>query len=93
VSGLYQEILQGTSHQADAVCLLGEIAQQTGQPEQAIERIRRALAVVPNQARCYKILGLAQIALGMADEAETSFQGSLLSTIPLTVTTTWAFFG
>jgi len=73
-SGLYQEILEAAPDHVDALYLLGAIAQQTGQSAQAVELIRRALAVVPDQARCHKILGLAQIALGMPDEAEASFQ-------------------
>src|SRR5262249_41830955 len=52
-------------------------AQQTGQAPQAIELMRRALATAPDQARCHKILGLAQIALGMPAEAEASFQRAI----------------
>ena len=63
-SGLYQEILQSTPDDIDALYLLGAIAHQTGEPAHAVALMRRALAVAPDQARCYKILGLGLAALG-----------------------------
>jgi len=73
-SGLYQEILQSTPDDIDALYLLGAIAHQTGEPAHAVALMRRALAVAPDQARCYKILGLGLAALGKDEEAESSFQ-------------------
>ena len=73
-SGLYQAILQARPDHTDALYLLGAIAHQTGQPAQSVALMRRTLAIAPDQARCYKILGLSLMALGMADEAEVSFQ-------------------
>jgi protein O-GlcNAc transferase len=76
-AGVYQEILQARPDNTDLLYLLGLIAHQTGQPAQAVELIRRALVITPGQARCYNLLGLDLMALGMSDEAEASFRRAI----------------
>ena len=76
-SALYEKILQTTPDHVDALYLLGVIAHQNGQPDRAIEFMGRSLAVVPDQARCYNILGLNLKALGQADQAELSFRRAI----------------
>src|ERR1035437_2109619 len=44
-SGLYQEILKARPDHTDILYLLGVIAHQTGQPAQAVQLMRRALAI------------------------------------------------
>ena len=39
--------------------------------------MRRALAIGPDQARCYDILGRDLMALGRAEEAEASFRRAI----------------
>jgi protein O-GlcNAc transferase len=76
-SRLYQEILLAKPDHTDALYLLAGIAHQSGQPARAVELLRRALAVKPDQARCYNLLGLNLVALGLRDEAEAGFRRAI----------------
>jgi predicted O-linked N-acetylglucosamine transferase (SPINDLY family) len=76
-SRLYQKILQATPDHTDVLYLLAVIAHQTGEPARAVELSRRSLSGVPDQARCYNVLGLAFGALGKAEEAEASFRRAI----------------
>ncbi len=73
-AGSYQKILQANSSHADALYLLGVIAHQTGHHIEAVELNCRAVAVAPDDVRCYNVLGLALMELGRDAEAEASFQ-------------------
>lgn len=66
---IYREVLAGDPHDADALHLLGLIAQQTGHNEAAVELIGRAIQVRPQYAVAYNNLGNALKALERADEA------------------------
>jgi protein O-GlcNAc transferase len=70
--GLYLSILKTTPDHREALYLLALIAHQTGQPAQAVELMRRLLAIAPSQAKHYSVLGIALMVLGKADEAEAS---------------------
>lgn len=72
-SGLYQQILAATPDHADVLYFLAVVAQQSGEHEKSVELVRRSLTIVPDQARCYTILGLGLMELGVAEEAETNF--------------------
>ncbi len=53
---------------------LGELYLQIGLPEQALEAANAALAVVPDAAQPYDIIGAAERALGQSDEAAKAFR-------------------
>jgi protein O-GlcNAc transferase len=74
---LYQKVLKASPGQTDALYLLGVIAHQTGYHAQAVELNCRALAITPDDVRCYNVLGLALMELGRDGEAEASFQQAI----------------
>ncbi len=75
---LYQEILADDPHHADALHLLGVIANQVGQHALAAETIGRAIAVQPNAAVFHVNLGEAHRQLGRFDEAIASLRRALV---------------
>jgi predicted O-linked N-acetylglucosamine transferase (SPINDLY family) len=70
--GFYLSILKTTPDHRETLYLLALIAHQTGQPAQAVELMRRLLAIAPGQSKHYSVLGIALMVLGKADEAEAS---------------------
>lgn len=74
---LYRSVLRGNPIQPDALYLLGVIAHQTENHQQAVELIRCALAIRSDQAQYHNVLGLALMSLGKADEAEAGFQRAI----------------
>jgi tetratricopeptide (TPR) repeat protein len=74
---LYRQILQADPGHADSYHLLGVLAYQRGQYEEAIALIQNALTLHPSAAVYFKNLGVAQEALGQMPEALASFQNAL----------------
>ncbi len=74
--GAYRRILETWPGDADALHFLGTIALQSRRPAEAIEAIRKAIAIWPKPAYHYN-LGLACIAGGDGVGAETAFRAAL----------------
>ena len=74
---LYQEILVRDPRCADAAHLLGVAALQVGRREVAVDLIRRAIKLSPNQAHFHSNLGEAYRGLARFDEAIASLRHSL----------------
>ncbi len=70
---IYRKILAQEPSHPDSLHLLGVIAQQTGQPQIAVDLIRRAIAAQPAIAAFHSNLGLALTDRGELDEAITAF--------------------
>jgi protein O-GlcNAc transferase len=66
---LYRQILAAQPKHADALHLLGVIAQQVGRHDLAVELIRQAIVLKPNNAIAYSNLGAAYRANGRHDDA------------------------
>jgi tetratricopeptide (TPR) repeat protein len=66
---LYEQVLEDTPRDADALHLLGVIAHQRGDHTAAVERIRRAIAIDDQSASYHSNLGVACGALGRSAEA------------------------
>ncbi len=66
---LYRQILQGQADHADALHLLGVASLECGQPQEALDWLRRATAVAPGNAVCHISLGQALTAQGRLEEA------------------------
>ena len=75
-SARYQEILQATPDHTDVLYLLGVIAHQNGQPAQAVELIRRALAIAPDAER-YNRLGVLCQEQDRLEDAIAAYQQAL----------------
>jgi tetratricopeptide (TPR) repeat protein len=73
----YRQILQADPGHADALHLLGMIAYQEGRPADALDLIRRALAVNPAHPLYHCNAGLAYQALGRLDAAEAAYRQAL----------------
>jgi tetratricopeptide (TPR) repeat protein len=67
--GLYRQILQADPENPYALHLLGVIANQMGDNEDAVELISKALKIAPNYADAYANLGNALQAMDRMDEA------------------------
>jgi len=65
---LYRQILQADPDNADALHLLGVLANQTGQYDQAIAYIQKALVRCPREAAFYANLALPYLAQGNLDQ-------------------------
>ena len=61
---LYRQVLRADPRQADALNLLGVIANQTGKPEIGIDLIRQAIAIQPSEAEFHHNLAAAHKAVG-----------------------------
>jgi predicted O-linked N-acetylglucosamine transferase (SPINDLY family) len=71
---IYRRILAVDPQHADALHLLGMIADQRGDQRLAIDYIRRALALEPNGAAGHNSLGNALLALGEIEQALASYR-------------------
>jgi len=74
---VYNRILRIDPRHADALHLLGVIAQQNGDAQRAVEHIARAIAVQPQSAVFHNNLGAALLDQGRNGEAAGSFRGAL----------------
>jgi tetratricopeptide (TPR) repeat protein len=74
---IYQSILARQADHPDALHLLGVVALQQGQPQQAVELIGRAIAVNPSVAACHANLAEAYRALGQPERAAGCCQVAL----------------
>ena len=74
---LYRQILAVEPQHADALHLLGVIAQQVGRNDVAVDLIRRAIASDPNRPTFYSNLGVALSAQDRADDAIAAFRRAL----------------
>jgi protein O-GlcNAc transferase len=74
---LYRQILQSNPNDADAMHLLGVVAYQVGQPQEAMPYLQRAVEQRPGEAHFHVNLGLAYRALGRLDEALASYRLAL----------------
>jgi len=73
----YQRVLKLDAHHADALHLLGVLANQRGEPTRAVELIRRAIESNGKVAAYHNNMGNAQKALGAFAEAEASYSEAL----------------
>lgn len=73
-AALYQQILAAEPQHADALHLLGVLANQLGKPELAVDLIRRAIAVKPDATAYHNNLGNALKARGEPAAAEASYR-------------------
>jgi protein O-GlcNAc transferase len=71
--GFYQQALRMEPRHFHSLHLLGVIAAQTNQPQQAVELIGRALAIDPNSAAAYNNYGNALRGLGHREAATQAF--------------------
>jgi predicted O-linked N-acetylglucosamine transferase (SPINDLY family) len=74
---LYRQILQAEPHNADALHLLGVIAQQVGRNDAAIDFMTRALQFNPRLAEAHHNLGVVLKQQGRLAEAEASYRQAL----------------
>jgi tetratricopeptide (TPR) repeat protein len=74
---IYRQVLKAEPQQADALHLLGVLAQQAGKPEPAVEHIGAAIALIPSQPLFRASLASAYLDLGRLDEAVASCQEAL----------------
>src|SRR5580765_7993831 len=74
---IYRQVLQRVPNHADALHLLGVVAQQVGQSAAAIDLIRRAVAISPGLALYHSNLAEAYRRAGRLDEAEASCRQAL----------------
>lgn len=75
---LYREILRRDSGHADALHLLGVLAQQTGNAAASADLISRAIALRPEVAQYYSDLGNAKITAGDAKGALEAYEQGLV---------------
>ena len=73
----YRRVLRIDPQHADALHLLGVIAQQNGDAQQAVEHISRAIAVQPRSAVFHNNLGAALLDRGQSENAAGSFRRAL----------------
>jgi predicted TPR repeat methyltransferase len=74
---MYREILQASPRHSGALQLLGVIAGQRGQPQQAIELIDQALAIEPANAAAWSNRGNALLELKRYPDALKSYDRAL----------------
>jgi tetratricopeptide (TPR) repeat protein len=74
---IYRGILAIDAAHADALHLLGTLAQQVGRSDVAVELIGKAIAADHRQAAYHSNLGTAFQALGRFDEAAVSYRNAL----------------
>jgi Tfp pilus assembly protein PilF len=67
--GLCRQILSAQPQHAEALHLLGVLANQTGHRDAAVELIRRAIATSPQTAEYHSNLGVILATQGHLDEA------------------------
>src|SRR5262245_56954129 len=66
---LYLRVLAAELSQPDALHLLGLLYQQAGEPQAALDHLRRAVASAPQRADFHANLGVALEAMGRGNEA------------------------
>jgi tetratricopeptide (TPR) repeat protein len=74
---LYRKVLQRVPDHADALHLLGVIANKRGRHQRAIQLIERALASVPDFPTAHLNLGIALQAAGRRADAAESYQRAI----------------
>ncbi len=74
---IYRQVLSTDPNNADALHLLGVIAQQRGKPDMAVDLIRRAVTLMPQMAEAHNNLGVSLRDQGKLDEAVESCQRAL----------------
>lgn len=74
---LYESVLALLPGQADALHLLGVIADQQGDHQRAIELIRLAIDSSPREAVFHGNLGTALLALGQENDAEVAYRRAI----------------
>jgi len=74
---IYRQILAAQPNHADALHLLGVIAQQVGRNEAAVDYILQAIAIDPHHPVAHSNLGEAWRALGRFDEAVAACRRAL----------------
>jgi tetratricopeptide (TPR) repeat protein len=74
---VYRQILAIEPTHADALHLLGTLAQQVGRSDIAVDLIGKAIAADRRQAAFHSNLGTALQALGRLDEAAVSFRNAM----------------
>jgi tetratricopeptide (TPR) repeat protein len=74
----YEQVLAIEPLHFDALHMLGVLANQTQQPEKAVERIQQAIQVNPNVAGAYSNLGLAFRQLQQFEEALACYDQALI---------------
>lgn len=73
----YRQVLAAFPQHFDAQHLLGVIAHQVGQHEQAVELLRRAINLNPGRPEPYNNLGEALRSLGHTNDAEVAYRKAL----------------
>ena len=71
---LCRQVLHTEPRHTDAAFLLGVLAYQAGDYAAAVEQIRRAIDIAPDEGRFHSGLGLALMRLERTDEAEKSLR-------------------
>lgn len=74
---VYDEVLRLNPRDPDALHLLGVIARDSGNPEQAIVLIGQAIDVLPGEASFHGNLGMAYRQIGRFDEAMACYEKAL----------------
>ncbi len=74
---IYRTVLADDARNADGLHLLGMIEHQFGHHEIAVEMIRQAIAINPNEAAFHTNLGTILQAQGQLDEAVACFERAL----------------
>jgi predicted O-linked N-acetylglucosamine transferase (SPINDLY family) len=75
---IYREILGDTPYQQDALHLLGVVAHQTGNNDEALRLVRLALQVDAGQATFHNSLGAIRQAMGDLAEAVACYRRSIM---------------
>ena len=73
----YRKVLEKVPGNPDALHLLGVIALDRGQPDRAIQLIKKAIAVQPNLAQAHSNLGNALLARGRTADAIASYRRAI----------------
>ena len=83
---IYHQILQADPNQPDALCLLGRVAYEIGNNEDAVDLSNKAVSIKPDNAEAHANLGNALKDLGRLDEAVASYHNALAISPGLTET-------
>ncbi|MGC2661913.1 MAG: tetratricopeptide repeat protein [Bryobacteraceae bacterium] len=75
---VYRKILASEPEHPEALYLLGCLAHQSGNPGAAVDLLRRAARLRPDQAECHGALAVALYSIGSEDEAEACFRAALV---------------
>ncbi len=75
-SGAWQEIINERSNYPDIRCQYGQTLLELDHVEEALEQFEQAVAINPNMADAYALLGISQKRLGQNREAAESFESA-----------------